>query len=235
MGHDSLHPVSNTCDDDFGGWAATAIDALSTAIILRQEDVVMQILHLVATIDFTKVVGGTHIQLFEVTIRHLGGLLSAYDLLEGPFSRLAKDKTLHTALYRQMVRLGDVLSCAFDTSSGVPRNWVNPNLCESDDARSNTIAGAGSLILEFQRLSDTSGNQKYGRLAQRAEQYLLAPQPASSEPFPGLLGSFVAVEDGKLIDEKGSWGSLSDCKTAIPRNDVPWAHTDGSQHSTNTS
>lgn len=61
MGRDSIHPVSNTCDDDFGGWGATAIDALSTAIMLEKADVVDQILRFIATIDFTVVKGGTKI------------------------------------------------------------------------------------------------------------------------------------------------------------------------------
>lgn len=88
MGHDSIHPVSNTCDDDFGGWGATAIDALSTAIMLEKADVVEQILHFIATIDFRVVKGGSSIQMFEVVIRHFGGLISAHDLLTGPFSHL---------------------------------------------------------------------------------------------------------------------------------------------------
>ncbi|KAG9542913.1 hypothetical protein KCU79_g17816, partial [Aureobasidium melanogenum] len=33
FGHDTLHPVTNTCEDDFGGYGATAIDSLPTAII----------------------------------------------------------------------------------------------------------------------------------------------------------------------------------------------------------
>ncbi|EME38345.1 glycoside hydrolase family 47 protein [Dothistroma septosporum NZE10] len=210
FGKDTFHPVSNTCDNDFGGWGATAIDALSTAIMMEKEEVIVQILRFVATIDFAKVEGGTKIQLFEVAIRHFGGMVSAYDLLTGPYAHLATDSGLRSSLYSQMVALGDALSCGFDTPSGVPRNWVDPAECRSDEGTSNTVAGAGTLILEFARLSDITGDTKYKRLARRAESYLLNPSPSDKEIFPGILGSFISVTSGELINVKGSWGSLAD-------------------------
>ena len=214
-GRDSLHPVTDTCDDDFGGWAVTAIDALSTAIIMRKQEIVLDILRSIESIDFGIIKGGNNIQLFEVTIRHFGGMLSAWDLLNGPYKGMVRDKNLMQALYSQMVRLGNVLSCAFDTPSGIPRNWVDPVACVTDDGSSNTVAGAGTLILEFTRLSDITGDQSYARIARRAEEYLISPWPVAGEPYPGLLGSFVSVDDGHFLDSKGSWGSLADCKYEV--------------------
>lgn len=210
MGHDSIQPVSKTCNDDFGGWGATAIDTLSTAIMMDREEVVLQILHYVSKIDWTKVEGGTMIQVFEVIIRHFAGMISAHDLINGPFDHMAKDPVLRRRLYDQMVRLGDILSCTFNTPSGIPRNWLDPALCVTDDGTTNTVAGVGSLIVEFARLSDITGNPTYAEKARKAESYLLAPVPNEGEPYPGLLGSFVAVENGAMANSKGSWGSLSD-------------------------
>lgn len=210
MGHDSIQPVSKTCNDDFGGWGATAIDTLSTAIIMGKEETVMQILAYISNVDWNVVKGGTKIQVFEIIIRHFAGMISAHDLLNGPFSHMAKDPMLRRRLYDQMVRLGDILSCAFDTPSGVPRNWLDPALCRTDEGTSNTVAGAGSLILEFARLSDITGNPSYAEKARRAESYLLAPAPSDGEPYAGLLSSFVSVSNGAMVSTKGSWGSLSD-------------------------
>lgn len=204
--------MTNGCEDDFGGYGATAIDALSTAIIFGKEDVVVQILDFIATLDWTKVKGGTRIQVFEVTIRHFAAMISAWDLLNGPFASMAQSSTLRQALYNQMVKLGDALSCGFDTPSGIPRGWVDPKACESDSASSNTIAAAGTLILEFGRLSDITKDSKYVRLAQKAEDYLLRPSPADSEPFPGLLGSMVNLSSGEILDSSGSWGAFADCE-----------------------
>ncbi|TIA40727.1 glycoside hydrolase [Aureobasidium pullulans] len=153
FGHDTLHPVSNTCEDDFGGYGATAIDSLPAAIIFGNEAAAFQILEFIATLDFKVVKGGTRIQVFEVTIRHFAAMVSAWDLLN---------------------------------------------------------AGAGTMILEFARLSDITGNQTYVNLAQTAEEYLLKPQPASGEPYPGLLGSFISVESGEILGSKGSWGAFAD-------------------------
>ena len=50
MGHDALQPVSNTCSDDFGGWGASAIDALSTAIIMRKGGIASEILKFIETL-----------------------------------------------------------------------------------------------------------------------------------------------------------------------------------------
>lgn len=212
FGHDTLHPVSNTCEDDFGGYGATAIDSLPTAIMFNNEDAVLQILEFIATLDFKVVKGGTRIQVFEVSIRHFAGMISSWDLLNGPFSDMAKVPTLRQALYRQMIKLGDILSCAFDTPSGVPRGWLDPASCQTDQGTSNTVAGVGTMILEFARLSDITGNETYAKLAQRAEEYLLRPSPSSGEPYPGLLGSFVSVANGEIMDSKGSWGAISDCE-----------------------
>jgi mannosyl-oligosaccharide alpha-1,2-mannosidase len=176
------------------------------------EPVTIQILEFIAALDFKVVKEGTRIQVFEVTIRHFAAMISAWDLLNGPFSYMAKSADLRQALYAQMTTLGDALSCAFDSPSGVPREWVDPALCQSDKGTQNTIAGVGTMILEFARLSDITGNQKYASLAQKAEDYLLKPQPASGEPYPGLLGSFVSVESGQIIGSQGSWGALADCK-----------------------
>ncbi|KAK5111684.1 hypothetical protein LTR62_004790 [Meristemomyces frigidus] len=215
MGHDSLHPVTNTCDDDFGGWGATAVDALTTAILFEKEDVVKQILTFISELDFTQVAGGSSVQLFEVVIRHLGSMISAHDLLNpsggSPFSHLVtKDKLLRESLYKQMVSLGGALTCGFSTPSGIPRNWVDPTLCTTDSGHSNTVAGVGSNILEFARLSELTGHGMYVTLARRAEQFLINPHPVDKMPWPGILGSFVKVADGTLMDMKASWGSLAD-------------------------
>lgn len=94
--HDSLRPISNTSVDDRcvvsdefrlcvwpltnarrNGWGVTAIDALTTAIIMEGADTVMQILEFIPTIDFSTTKGvNSRISVFESTIRYLGGLVS---------------------------------------------------------------------------------------------------------------------------------------------------------------
>lgn len=66
------------------GWGASIVDALSTAIIMRLDDVVFTQLQHIATVDFTTT--NDTVSLFETTIRYLGGLISGYDLLTGPYA-----------------------------------------------------------------------------------------------------------------------------------------------------
>jgi mannosyl-oligosaccharide alpha-1,2-mannosidase len=66
-------------------------------------------------------------------------------------------------------------------------------------------------VLEWTRLSDLTGETSYGRLAQRAEEYLLDPQPQRlAEPFPGLVGSTIAIRNGSFVDDAGGWGGGDD-------------------------
>lgn len=68
----------------------------------------------------------------------------------------------------------------------------------------------GTLVLEWTRLSDLTGNALYAQLTQRAEEYLLNPHPRESEPFPGLVGSQISVNDGSFLNANGGWGGGTD-------------------------
>lgn len=74
------------------GWGASAFDALSTALVMELPSIVDEILEYIPTVDFTREEDPNRsVSLFETTIRYLGGLLSAYDLLTGPLSNLASN------------------------------------------------------------------------------------------------------------------------------------------------
>lgn len=78
------------------GWGATAVESLSTAIVMEIPEIVDQIMDFIPTIDFHKT--NTPVNLFETTIRYLGGMLSAYDLLTGPMKHLAHKVSLQVAV-----------------------------------------------------------------------------------------------------------------------------------------
>ncbi|KAK3381543.1 glycoside hydrolase [Podospora didyma] len=208
--HDSLRPVTNSFADDRNGWGASAVDAFSTALVMKNWDVVNQILEYVPTINFDNT--STEISLFETTIRYLGGLLSAYDLMTGPLAVYGSGDTSNvTEVLRQAKRLADNLKVAFDTPSGVPDNMLRFGPPRKVGQTSNGIATIGTLVLEWTRLSDLTGNPEYGVLAQKAESYLLQPKnPALGEPFPGLLGTNVDIKTGLFLDGNGGWGGGDD-------------------------
>lgn len=55
------------------GWGASAVDALSTAIVMQNRRIVNQIVNYIPTIDFSKSYQNNPVSLFETTMRYLGG------------------------------------------------------------------------------------------------------------------------------------------------------------------
>ena len=68
------------------GWGASAIDGLTTAIVMDIPEIVGDVLKNVGKINFA--VTQTDVNLFETTIRYLGGLISGFELLKGPKANL---------------------------------------------------------------------------------------------------------------------------------------------------
>ncbi|KAI0408449.1 glycoside hydrolase family 47 protein [Xylaria palmicola] len=212
--NDSLKPISKTYNNDRNGWGASAVDAISTALIMENDKVVKQIVDHIKTINFNRTVAGAEgVSLFETTIRYLGGLVSAYDFLTGPFKGKIDDESVQTIL-DQAVNLADLLSVAFNTPSGVPINSLifnGPNGPVTANDATNGIATIGTLILEWTRLSDLTGNGKYANLTRTGEDYLLhVKNPEVGEPYPGLIGTDVNVKDGTFANSRGGWNGGTD-------------------------
>lgn len=192
------------------GWGASAIDALSTAVVMRNAEVVNEILDYIPTINFRNTTVTSTISLFETTIRYLGGLLAGYDLLKGPVAGLVNDTQKVDTILTQAKDLADTLKYAFDTPSGVPYNNLYINSKGHDGSTTNGLATTGTLILEWTHLSDLTGDDEYAKLSQKAESYLLNPQPAWAQPFPGLVGSNIAIDTGLFQDDVVTWNGGDD-------------------------
>ncbi|KAI1132825.1 glycoside hydrolase family 47 protein [Nemania abortiva] len=213
--NDSLKPISKSYDNDRNGWGASAVDALSTALVMKNDAVVKEIVDHILTIDFgTTVVGGESVSLFETTIRYLGGMLSGYDFLkDGPAKGTVNGSSVDYIL-KQAENLAGYLSVAFDTPSGVPINdlvFNGPDGPVTANETTNGIATIGTLILEWTRLSDLTGDPKYADWTRKAEGYLLnVKNPEVGEPYPGLIGTNVNVKDGTFADGSGGWNGGTD-------------------------
>ncbi|EME78867.1 glycoside hydrolase family 47 protein [Pseudocercospora fijiensis CIRAD86] len=213
--NDDLLPQNNSFRNSRNGWGLTAIDALDTAIIMQQHDIVTTILQFIPTIDFTKnhSPSPTTTSLFETNIRYLGGLLSAYDLLTGPFKSQNYNPAHITALLTQAQTLANALKFCFNTPTGIPVSIVNldSQTFTNTSRMANGVytaglAELGTLVLEWQHLSDLTGDPSYGALAQRAESWWFRAR----EIWPGLTGGNFSVETGEVLDEYGGWISGHD-------------------------
>src|SRR5215203_857090 len=138
-GHDELRPLSKTARDWYGEpLYMTQVDSLDTLFImgLRGEERRTREF-VVKNLSFDKDI---YVQNFEITIRHLGGLLSAYQLTnDRRLLRLAED-------------LGNRLLPAFDTPTGIPYRFVNLRTGKVRGEVTNP-AEAGTLLIEFGALS----------------------------------------------------------------------------------
>ena len=106
---DEVTPVTGGFKNGFGQRAATLVDSLDTLFIMGLEEEFEQAVHAIKKIDFTTA-AVQRLNVFETTIRYLGGLLSAYDLSKGK----------HSTLLHKAVELGDMLYAAFDTPNRMP-------------------------------------------------------------------------------------------------------------------
>ena len=113
------------------------------------------------------------INVFETTIRHLGGFLSAYDM-SGDSRLLDKAK-----------EFGDMLIVAFDTPNRMPITRWDPFAALGQPQRADTtvlVAEIGSLTLEFTRLSQLTGDPKWYDAVRRIVKILEKQQKQSLLP-----------------------------------------------------
>ncbi|CAF9908998.1 maturation of Asn-linked oligosaccharides protein [Imshaugia aleurites] len=137
----------------------------------------------------------------------MAGMLSGYDLLQGPLFNLTTNASLVDTLLNQSKSMADSLSFAFNSSIGIPANNLYITNHTTDRSTTNGLADFETLCLEWQYSSDLTGDPSYGDLAQKAEAYLLSPLKAFNEPFPGLVSTNVNISNGAFWDATGGWNS----------------------------
>lgn len=157
---DEVAPMSGRYKDTFGGWAATLVDALDTLWIMGfKEDFEIGV-QAVEKIDFTTT-ETKDINVFETTIRYMGGFLAAYDISKGKYP----------ALLAKAVEVGELLMSCFDTPNRMPITRWDWQLYGTGAAQKAPqrmlVSELGSLSLEFTRLSQLTGDPKYYDAVQR--------------------------------------------------------------------
>lgn len=77
---DSLKPLTGLTENQFCGWSATLVDSLDTLYIMQLDEEFEVAVNATLKINFDNTEKQYVVNLFETTIRHLGGLIAAYDL-----------------------------------------------------------------------------------------------------------------------------------------------------------
>ncbi len=180
-GHDELRPLTRGYRDWYpASLLMTPVDGYDTMLLMgltAQADSAKRLI-----LDSLKFDRDFPVQVFEITIRELGGLLSAYQLDGDPrFLALARD-------------LGTRLLPAFNSPTGMPYRFVNLRTGAVSGPVSNP-AEVGTLMLEFGTLSKLAGDDRYYDAAKRAVVALFARR----SPI-GLVGSAIDVRTGVWTD-----------------------------------
>jgi mannosyl-oligosaccharide alpha-1,2-mannosidase len=138
------------------------------------------------------------LNVFETTIRYLGGFIAAYDLTDGKYPSLLAKAT----------ELGEMLYVAFDTPNRMPMTHWNFRKALAGEAQvadeTVLIAEIGSLTLEFTRLSQLTGDPKYFDAVQRIMQPMDEQQQKTN--LPGIWP--VLINARTLNFTTGVWFSL---------------------------
>lgn len=109
------------------------------------------------------------VNVFETTIRWLGGLLSAHCLaVNGTETGRFRLPGYEGGLLRAALDLGTRLLPAFETKTGIPFGTVNlRHGVPKKEVPVASVAGAGSLSIEFGMLSYLSGDPRFAEVSYR--------------------------------------------------------------------
>jgi len=186
-GHDALRPLSKKPRDWYGtSLCMTPVDAYDAMLIMGLSDEAAEAKKLILdSLSFNK---NIEVLSFEITIRLLGGLLSAYGI--------DRDKRL-LALAQD---LGDRLLPVFNTPTGMPYRYVNLQTGKIRDSINNP-AEIGTSLLEFGTLSKLTGNPAYYEKSKKALVALYARRSSV-----GLVGSWINVQTGEWVDSSSHIG-----------------------------
>uniref|UniRef100_A0A8C1HZ47 alpha-1,2-Mannosidase n=1 Tax=Cyprinus carpio carpio TaxID=630221 RepID=A0A8C1HZ47_CYPCA len=175
---------------------ATIVDALDTLYIMEMYDEFEAATEWVeSNLDFNM---NAEISVFEVNIRFVGGLLSAYYLSGKEVFR------------RKAVELGEKLLPAFKTPTGIP--WALLNL-KSGIGRnwpwasggSSILAEYGTLHLEFMHLSELSGRPDFAEKVMNIRKVL-----NRLDKPQGLYPNYLNPNSGQWGQHHVSVGGLGD-------------------------
>lgn len=197
-------------NDVLGNYSLTLIDTLDTLLVMGNYSEFKRAVRLV--VDNVTFDNDAIVQVFEATIRVMGGLLSAHLLITDKQQIFGSD--IRPGWYNnELIDLAKDLALRLlpaleKSASGIPYPRVhlqegvpNSTLCEW--CRTETCpAGAGSLLLEFGILSRLLHDSRFEIAAKRAIDILWKRRGKT-----GLLGNAIDAESAEWIGESAGIGA----------------------------
>ena len=183
--YDEVTPISGHGTNNFGGWRATLIDSLDTLWLMNLTAEFDEAVAAVAEINFRST-EHEFINVFETTIRYLGGLLGAYDVSSHGGGGGDRNGRI---LMAKAIELGELVYAAFDTPNRMPVTRFDWNTLQDPSHVQAAggfvlVAELASLTVEMTRLSQLTGDGKYYDAVARVTNALEEAQPHTR--LPGL-------------------------------------------------
>lgn len=209
MGYDELMPLSKRGVDGLGGLGATVVDALDTAMIMKLDDVVFEAGSWIEKHLPERISKKGQVNLFETTIRVVGGLLSAYHLSAAQQEGNFTNKGPKPSVYLENAKnLADCLLTAFTSSpTAIPLSDVvlhDRTAHASPDGLSST-SEASTLQLEFNYLSFLSGDPKYSVESMKVLEHM-----KTLPKVEGLVPIYISPSSGDFSGDNIRLGSRGD-------------------------
>lgn len=182
-GLDAVNPISRQGYNWYSeSLLMTPVDAYSTMCLMNLDKEKKEAKKLIFdNLNFDK---DMYVQQFEIAIRIVGGLISAYQLDGDPkFLELATD-------------LADRLMPVFNTPTGIPYRMVNLKSGQIEGNITNPCE-VGSMLLEYGMLSKLTGNPRYYNACKKGVVELYKRRGKT-----GLVGSGINCDTGEWTDTK---------------------------------
>lgn len=180
-----------------GGVGLMIIDALDTIMLMNLTEEYEEARQWIATeLDFNK---EQDVNVFETTIRVLGGLLSAYHLSNNDPLYLEK-----------AVDLGDRLLHAFDSPTGIPYSGVVLSNGMPRSAGASSTAEATTIQLEFKYLSHLTGDMKYWHAVEKVMDIMDKLVKENTAAIDGLVPIYLDAQSGTFASREIRLGSRGD-------------------------
>ncbi|KAL1517235.1 hypothetical protein ABEB36_001025 [Hypothenemus hampei] len=180
-GHDHLRPISETYHDWFG-LGLTIVDSLDTMYLMNLKEDYIEARNWVEkhlNFDINR-----DVNLFEVTIRILGGLLSIYHF------------TKDDMYLRKATDLANRLLPCFESESGIPYSDVNLFTRKAHAPKwslDSSTSEVTTIQLEFRYLSWLTDNPKYENVVSKVSQIV-----HKLDKTDGLVPIFINANSGQF-------------------------------------
>lgn len=213
-GKDEYHPLSRTGTNlllrDDSPLGFTIVDALDSLILMGFKDEYERARDWIRDTLRWDIDG--RLNVFETTIRVMGGLLSASELMRSPPPDTLPASEVDAQLFLGRAReLAERLLPAFDSPTGIPLREINlatgEAFYDTDSRNASSLAEATTIQLEFKALAHLTQNETFWDVAERPMRYAYRQ---SQPPGMGILPIFVDVKSGDFYASEIRLGSRGD-------------------------